>query len=469
MIKIHIGPAASVRRLVALLLAALLLAVSCSNSGDDVSSSDGDGTPAGEGGELPDDLGDGPHGEFQAIDGVPGVTDDEIRFAVLSTGEANPLGYCLLECQAQAVEAYFAWRNSQGGVHGRELVFDVVDDELMNNQVKALEIIDSGDYFGVFGAPLVASGFQDLADAGYPVYTSLPQAVEAAGNESIYQPAGTLCIGCPNRQYVYAPVMAEATTVGTIGFGVSQASKDCVEAQASSIEKWGPEVGLELGFRNDEMAFGLPNGIGPEVTAMKEAGVDFVLTCFDQTSILTLEQELQRQGMGDVPLLLPNGYADQAYLDDNADLLEGDFIGVAYRPLEADPAGTGIVDVREWMEEVGHEPNDFAMLTWINADLAFRGILAAGPDFDQASVVEATNTFTEYTADGLVAPTDWSRQHVAPTPDDPLTNGPERQCYAYVRVVDGAAELQGDPEKPHFCWDPAADGWEDPTPTSFAS
>jgi hypothetical protein len=474
MAKFRTGrPARQRRRLVALLIAATLVAASCSNSGDDEAGTDGDsseqggGGGEGQGGDLPADLGDGPHGEFQSVEGVPGVTDDEIRFAVLSTGESNPLGYCLLECQAQAVEAYFDWRNSQGGVNGRDLTFDIVDDELMNNQVKALEIIESGNYFGVIGAPLQASGFQDLADAGYPVYTTLAQAIEAAGNESIYQTSGALCLSCPNRQYVYGPELAGATTVATIGFGISQASKECVEAQASSIEKWGPEVGLELGFQNDEMPFGLPNGIGPEVTAMKEAGVDFVLTCFDQVSVLTLEQELERQGMGEVTVMLPNAYSDQAYLTANADLLEGDLIGVAYRPFEADPAGSGLEDFQEWMAEAGHEPTDFGMLTWINADLAFRGILAAGPDFDQAKVVEATNTFTDYAADGLIAPTDWSRQHEPPTVDDPLTNGSAQQCYAYVKVVDGAAELIGDASKPHFCWDPSVDAWEEPTPTSF--
>ena len=458
-------------RLLSLLMVAGLLATGCSNSGDDEGSGSGSGSASGsedgEGGDLPADLGEGPFGEFQAIEGVPGVTDDEIKFAILSTGEANPLGYCLLECQAQAVESYFAWRNSQGGVHGRDLVLEQVDDEMANNQVKALEIIESGEYFGVIGAPIIASGFADLAGAGYPVYTGFPQSVESNGFESIFQPTGALCIECPSRRSMYAGTLVGATTVGTLGFGVSQASKDCVAGHNAALEEWGEDAGLELGYSNDDLAFGLPNGIGPEVTAMKEAGVDFVLTCFDQNSALTLEEELERQGMGDVPTVLPNAYADKPFIEANADLLEGSFVGVSYRPFEADPAGSGIEDYLEWTEELGYEPNDWGMLTWINADLAFRGILAAGPEFDQAKVVEATNTFTEYTADGLVNPTDWTRQHTAPTPDDAVTNGPLQDCFAFVKVIDGEFVLEGDPEKPHFCWDTELEGWEEPVPTSF--
>jgi hypothetical protein len=461
-------------RLLALLAVVALAASGCSNSGDDEEGSgsgsgSGSGTEDGEGGDLPADLGEGPHGEFQSIEGVPGVTDDEIKFAVLSTGEANPLGYCLLECQAQAVESYFAWRNSQGGVHGRDLVLEQVDDEMANNQVKALEIIESGEYFGVIGAPIVASGFADLAGAGYPVYTGFPQSVEANGFESIYQPAGALCIECPSRRSLYIATVAGATAIGTLGFGVSQASKDCVAGHNAAVDKWGEDAGITVGYSNDDLAFGLPNGIGPEVTAMKEAGVDFVLTCFDQNSALTLEEEMERQGMGDVPTVLPNAYADHPFIEENADLLEGSYVGVGYRPFEADPAGTGIEDYLEWTEELGYEANDWGMLTWINADLAFRGILAAGPEFDQAKVVEATNTFTEYTADGLVTPTDWSRQHTAPTPDDPVTNGATMDCYAWVKVEGGEFVLEGDPEKPHVCWDTTLEGWEDPEPTSFAA
>ena len=60
-------------------------------------------------------------GEFAPISGVPGVTDEAIQYAVLGTGPSNPAGYCLLECYLGGVQAYFDYRNSIGGVHGRQL------------------------------------------------------------------------------------------------------------------------------------------------------------------------------------------------------------------------------------------------------------------------------------------------------------------------------------------------------------
>src|SRR3546814_18793335 len=84
-------------RVLGTFLGGALALAACGNSGDDdVDAADAPGTTeAAESGS--EDSGEG-SGEFQAISGVPGVTDDELSFAVLSTGESNPLGYCLLAC-----------------------------------------------------------------------------------------------------------------------------------------------------------------------------------------------------------------------------------------------------------------------------------------------------------------------------------------------------------------------------------
>jgi branched-chain amino acid transport system substrate-binding protein len=476
-------PRSTVFRLVALLFALVMVAAACGNSGDDEGSStttaasnggSGEGGEGGEGsggegtsGEL--DVGDGPHGEFQPIEGVPGVTDDEIRVALLSTGEANPIGYCLLQCQADGIQAYFDWRNSQGGIHGRQLVLDVIDDEFANNQVRALEIIDKGEHFAVIGSPIMGTGFLDLVEAGVPVFASAVQSDMADGVTNMFTPVGTTCIRCPAKRNIWPVKDAGASKVGILGFGVAQASKDCVAGQKASFDTWGGPLGIEAAYVNDELPFGLPNGVGPEVSAMKRAGVDFIMTCMDQNSVLVLEQELERQGMGDVPLVLPNAYGDQEYLTANADLLEGDYIGLMYRPLEANQEGTDLEALVEHMDANGSAITDWAIISWINADQLFRGLLAAGPQFDQQKVVDAINSFTAVTHGGLTNAIDWTRQHDAVTPEDLVTNAPEKECFAYVIVKDGKAVLAGDPDKPHFCWDPAEEGWEEPEPTSFAA
>ena len=464
-------------RLIALVAAAALVFSACSNSddGDDTATTTttaGGGTTQGTDGGTDNgepEVGDGPHGTFEALEGVPGVTDKEIHVALLSTGDANPIGYCLLQCQADGIQAYFDWRNSQGGIHGRQLVLDVIDDEFANNQVKALEIVDNEEHFAVIGSPIMATGFADLADAGVPVYASAVQSDMANGVTNMYTPVGTICITCAAKRNIWPVQDAGATKVGILGFGIAQASKDCVAGQKASFDTWGGPLGIEAVYVNDDIAYGLPNGLGPEVSAMKRDGVDFIMTCMDQNSVLTLEQELERQDMGDVPLVLPNAYGDEEYLSGNAELLEGDYIGLMYRPLEANPEGTDLEALIQTMNDNGTAINDWAIISWINADQLFRGLLAAGPQFDRQKVIDATNGFTASTSGGLTHAIDWTRQHDAPTADDPVSHGPERECFAYVKVEGGKAVLAGDEDKPHFCWDPAVEEYVDPEPTSFAA
>jgi len=403
-------------------------------------------------------------GTFEPIEGVPGVTDDAINFAVLGTGPSNPLGYCLLECFQGGVQAFFDYQNELGGVNGREVVISRVDDdELANTQVKALELIGDDSVFGIFGAPLGYSGWSDIGEAGVPLYTTFPASGDANGHDSIYVPTGTLCVNCTSPLSVLGATVAGGTKAASIGFGISQASKDCVDRTEAEFGVWGPDAGVEFVYKNNELPFGFPNGLGPEVTAMKAAGVDFISTCIDQNSVLVLEQELERQGMGDVVVALPQGYSDAEFVATNADLLEGDILGVPYRPIEADPGDSGIQTMLDAFESSGVQLNDYAIQGYLGAQLAVAGILAAGPQFDRASVVAATNSITDWTANGMVPTVDWSTAHNAPTEGDSYTD-----CMTYVRVEGGTFVMASDEADPWYCFDLPMPTWTEPTATNFS-
>ena len=203
---------------------------------------------------------------------------------------------------------------------------------------------------------------------------------------------------------------AGAAKVAALGYGVSENSKVCTNNVADSVELYSDDIGAEAVYVNDELAYGLGGGVGPQVTEMKNAGVDFIATCIDLNGMKTLAQELERQGMEDVILYHPNTY-NQAFVAEAGDLFEGDFISVQFLPFEADTSGTALADFLEWMDEPGNEPSELAMVGWINATLAFDGLLAAGPDFDRAKVTAATNAMTAFDRRG-------------PHPADRLDGGP---------------------------------------------
>jgi hypothetical protein len=200
---------------------------------------------------------------------------------------------------------------------------------------------------------------------------------------------------------------------------------------------------------------------------MKDAGVDLVTASVDLNGMKTLAQELERQGMGDVPMLHPNTY-DQAFVKEAGDLFEGDYVFVQFRPFEADSAGSQLDTFTKWMEETGSEVTEISMYGWINADTAYEGIKAAGEDFDRAKVIAATNeTLTEYTAGGLIPPVDFSTQHEPPTEEDPATHGGKYECGAFLKVEDGEFEVVGDEAKPWNCWSTESSGWSEPEHLNF--
>jgi hypothetical protein len=442
-----------------------LIAAGCGNSGDDdaeTGASDGSPSTSGEGGG---DV-EGDRDTFVSISGVPGVTDEEIRFAAIGTRSNNPLGTCILDCYVAGIQAYFDWRNDEGGIYGRELVLgDVLDDELAQNQVRTVDVISGNDSFGAFVATLLASGFGDLDSAGVPSFVWNIHATEFAGRPSIFGNAPAICADCTQRTLPYYVQEAGATKVAAIGYGASENSKVCTQSLRDSIETFSDDIGgAEVAYFNDELAFGLPNGIGPEVSAMRRAGVDFIGTCMDLNGMKTLGQELERQGMDDVTMSHPNTY-DQNFVREAGDIFEGDIVTVSFLPFEAETDNELQAKFMEYIEKQGREPTELAIVGFINADTAFTGLLEAGPEFDRQSVIDGLNSLTEYTAGGLIPPIDWTRDHVPPTPDNPK----DQVCSAPVRIVEGEFEPYASAQEPFLCYEPSNPEWTEPEQTAFGS
>jgi ABC-type branched-subunit amino acid transport system substrate-binding protein len=449
-------------------LATALVVAACGNSGGD------NAAPTTTAGPTTTSAGDGSTtssvdtSQHVAVD-APGVTDTEIRYSALGTNSNNPLGTCVLDCFADGIQAYFDFVNSQGGVYGRKLVLsEKVDDALGSNQAKALEIVSANDTFGTFSAAQLATGWGDLAKAGIPTYVWMINPAEASGHPEIFGNREVVCITCTQRWVAYTASLAHAKKFGSLGYGESENSKQCADSGAASIEKYSSQIGgTTVGYTNDHVVFGLPNGIGPEVTAMKNAGVDFILGCLDLNGMKTLAQELQRQGMRDSVTLLHTNTYDQQFVKDAGNLFDGDYISVQFRPFEADAGQSGLQDFKDWMAKDGKQISEIAINGWIVAKLAYEGLVQAGPSFDRAKVIAGTNTLTAYTAGGLTQPVDWTRQHEPATEEDPVTHGPRFDCTALVKVNGTAFEMVGDPAKPFLCWPGDTRDWSTPTPTDF--
>ncbi len=433
---------------------------------DDPTSDNNDTADSGsdDGDDAPDqDLWAQRH-DFVPIDGVPGVSDDEISVAVVGIREFNPLGTCILDCYLTGVQAYFDYINDGGGIYGRNLVIgEEHDDQLLLNQQAALEIISDNKSFASFQATLAASGWGDLHEAGIPNFTWNIHATEAANRDTIF---GHFIIGCPTcsgRSVPWLVSISGASTVASLGYGVSENSQVCANAWARSVELYSDDLGISVGYVNDNLAYGLTSGIAPEVAQMIEAGVDFITTCLDLNGMKTLAQELQRQGVRDqITMYHPNTY-DAGFVAEAGSLFDGDYVIPQFAAFEYDTGSELKALYDHWVARHGGPVAEQTMIGWINADTMVTGLLHAGPDFNRQKLIDALNSII-YDAGGLINPIDFGRQRGAITEDD-STNDYELECVSTVQMQDGG--FIGFQEAPFMCWDNSTTEWSEPFPVNF--
>ena len=404
--------------------------------------------------------------EFVALEGVPGVTDDEIRVNVVGTKANNPLGTCILDCFVTGIQSYFDYINDSGGVYGRQLVIgEILDDELGFNKDRALKVIADNDTLASFQATLLALGWGDLSNAGVPTFVWNIDGTQSINRENLFSNFVIGCPTCTQRGLPWLVSQAGGTRVASLGYGISANSKVCAKSFADSIELYSADLGIEVAYLNDDIAYGLPNGVGPEVTQMIDAGVDFIVTCMDLNAMLTLAQELERQGVRDqIKMLHPNSY-NAEFVANAGSLFDGDYVLVLFAAFEYDVDSDLRDAYHQWVPANGGPVAEQTMVGWVNADLFVTGLLEAGPSFDRGSIIDSLNQIT-YGADGLINPIDWSRQHWAVVEGEHL-NDYELECVSYVRLEGG--EFVGFQPEPWMCWPNDAEGWLEPTPTDFAA
>ena len=172
---------------------------------------------------------------------------------------------------------------------------------------------------------------------------------------------------------------------------------------------------------------------------MKDEKVNLVIPSVDANGAFTLAREMKKQGLN-APMILPNAY-NQERIAKNADVAEGSYVFTLFTPFETKSKPQGLKLYDKWIKKSGGAKNENSLYGWLNADLFVRGLKAAGCDFTRQKVIDAVNQMTDYTADGLIAPSTGRR------PTRPLPG-----CVSWVKVENGKFKpVFGQPGKPFLC------------------
>jgi ABC-type branched-subunit amino acid transport system substrate-binding protein len=228
------------------------------------------------------------------------------------------------------------------------------------------------------------------------------------------------------------------TTLGAVGYGISPQSAESATANTLSAKA----AGIKIGYLNAKFAFGSTD-VGPEVLAMKSAGVDGFTAAVDPNTSIAMISGLRSQGVDIKAALLPTGYGGDLLSAGPGAIqaAQGVYFTVQYEPVEMNTAATrqlvadlkaaGVTDEATYAEYNGYSA----------VGLLVRALKAAGPNPTQASLTTALSGIHDWDALGLIA-----GHTVNPTAAEPT--GP--QCLWIVqfkgtsfKLVDGLTPICG--------------------------
>jgi hypothetical protein len=386
---------------------------------------------------------DTPSQQFPPVN-EPGVTSTQINVGGV-VAKTNPLGGDYAAA-FNGVQAYFNMVNASKdkGIYGRKLnLSSKRDDQVGMNRQEVQGLISEDNVFAVLPvATLLFTGADLLGQSGIPTFGWNINAEwgseQAAGPPNLFGEKGSfLCFTCPSQTLPWLAQKLHKKKLGVLAYQVPQ-SADCAKGVQATFDKF-PSAKIE--FIDTSLAFGVTD-LSNDVSQMKDKGVDMVTTCMDNNGTLTLAKEMKKQGLN-ANQYLPNAY-NQKFISENAPFFQGSYALTFFTPFEVKQKPQGLKDFQKWMKKGGFEQNENAMAGWINADQFVTGLKEAGPDFTRQKIVDAINAEKNFTANGLLAGTDWSIAHQADQPQG---------CTVLSKIDNGKfVPSFGQPGKPFVCF-----------------
>jgi branched-chain amino acid transport system substrate-binding protein len=363
-----------------------------------------------------------------------GVTKDSVKLGFIwsGTGVAAPN----FQDSDKACKARVDDQNAHGGVNGRKIQLETVDDQSSGaNLTGAQDLVKNRHVFAVVnnssfaflsyrylqsaGVPLIGGGF----DGNYYSQKGNENIIDAGGNGSP-PPTGIIFTNGTD-----VAKKLGATKIGSVGYGVSPSSSGV----AKDTQKYAaPASGLKPVYLNTSVDFGSTD-VGPIVLGLKNAGADAVYLPLDGNTNLAIAQGLQQNNVPMKAVLMASGYG-QAMLDSpiTKTLNSVDVVSQIYKPVElaSDPAVKKFrADLKKYGGITG-VPDYGAYTGYIACDLAITGIQQAGKNPTGQGFVDGIRNLGTYKAADLTC--------------QPLNVGldtfgktPTKSCQYFVTFKDG--------------------------------
>ena len=331
-------------------------------------------------------------------------------------------------------EAYAAYVNSQGGVHGRRIVVSASDDRFQGalNRQQTQSVIQN-DFASVGGITLEDSFSEPLvaADPGFPDVTgSLDPATQKLANNFSPLPASN---GWPTGPLLYFKQQFPTKIAHTATIIANLPSTELAWAdEKAAMQHLGYDVLLDPALPATTTDF------TAQVVAMKNAGVQILfLEQEPQNYASAVFRDLTEQNFHPVVVLGAPSYNPQLIANAGGPAaVDGAYleqVGSLYLGEDASqiPAITTFTD---WVQKVspGFTPDYFTLIGWLCAELFVDALRNAGSDPSRGSLLQALRKITAFQSGNLTPVSD-------PAGKVPVI------CYLLGRVADGTWQRLDDP------------------------
>jgi len=346
---------------------------------------------------------------------APGVTPTQINTGAIST-LTGPIAANFASL-TPGIRAYFQAVNASGGINKRKLslTYDL-DDGGNPTQFTQLAhtLIDQDHAFAAVGIGTAFFSPNYFAATGIPTY-----GYNVTGNwtpaPNLYAAGGSFqCYKCGVPAWAYLIHQVKAKSIAVLAYNISASSAPCQTA-VSQLQ----QAGYNVSYVDTNVSYP-GTTVATDAQRIQQAGADFVLSCMDVQGNLNMARAFQQYGVQHITQLWLNG-DDQPTLLANKSIMQGVYFSIYHVPFAMPQKYLryypGLVRYLATMKKYApkDEFDEVAIQGYESASLFAQGVQLAGSNLTWANVVAQTNKITNFTANGLTTPTNWTNSHVTYT------------------------------------------------------
>jgi ABC-type branched-subunit amino acid transport system substrate-binding protein len=352
-----------------------------------------------------------------------GVTANSITVANVSTITGPVPG--LFAGAVNGTQAFFAYQNSQGGVFGRQLKLQVIDDRFDCGTNRSATEQALGSVFAFVGSFSLFDGCGAAVLAAKPEIPDVHPALAAEAQKEPNNYSATpvkpgLSMGVVNYIKSHFP-----NSIGAVGslVGDVQSAKDAWAGAKKVMQANGISFTYERLYAPTETDF------TADIVQMRSKGVKLVIEISaDAKSVARIQTAAQQQNWK--PDAWFNGAStyDSNYLPLAGSASEGTYVYLGSAMYMGEDSGMipEVALFQTWLKKThpGAPVDVFAADSWASARLFVQALQAAGPKATRASLTAALQNVHSFASNGFLAEA------------DPAGKGPA-SCFIIIRVQGG--------------------------------